>query len=921
MTSSRPASSSTLDRLPPALAGLVRRPKRLSAQKPWNALEKSERSSALESFIRTQKDRQKLVKIVADARNFRENTIARWDNAKIVQWAQPLKLENWLANSLLHALHVERRREMLAHFLDTLGVPNSDGVLINNDGERGFKIPDLEESVVHDAANDLVEEHGLRRVVVYLLKLTMDGVPFADQLWSWMDGLSEPLEAVARAGIKAIPQEEKEGTETESDPARHRSFTTLDRILIEAMVDSKQGVVGSLEEDEVDDAVDEFVNLNGRRQHSYFHLGFRDVLFDRPPSQRLPASNKNRERWYWAGAILGWARVESWAKIVAAYDDNQVVQGLGDGTDFATDEAARHVVNALKQEGRPAELVNFVQVKALLSSPVSSPRLFQEMLSIGTELLSDGDVGEAQAVFDVLVRAVQRLEAEGVAPASPLFVTARRRRAHCLQRLLEHNQARRILEELLTLDPGSNHRAMVQADLGLLAGKFNSLEDVCLPLYKSELPDFLDRLHEGREHYRKAAESDVPYSAHGHYCLGVLMLAEKVLAREKEGYGKAENHLARAQGQFRRRARNYGDALVARTDLYFGIARVAHAQSAGDLNHGTRVLVRALESGASLPSYLVDPVVEWLGLGAESDLSSFARVLLNKHGDAALDALAKSGTAVDKCSEIADALWARARRHGNTEASAEDLRTCLASFLKADKGEQAADVLDRLQALAMQRIGLDEFLELLSDERNYQPGWTREEAEIARAQFHEFEGEYENALEQLRPLVHQFAADKDVDDARGLLDRIDGYGLSTEYYDQELRRVEALEEQAVGEAPEGSKEVSRVTARLDILFVGGDERQQRKDQAVLTIVRQRAPHVGVTFIHPGWSGNWRQHLERVRAELPRHDALVLMPFIRTELGRQIRKHCDKPWRSCWPSGQKGMADAVLAAASIAAKAG
>lgn len=918
MTSSKPASSSTLDLLPPALAGLVRRPKRLSAQKLWNALEKSERSSALESFIRTPKDRKKLVRIVADARNFREDTIARWDNSRIVQWAEPLKLENWLANSLLHAMHVERRREMLAYFLDALSIPNEDGVPIEDGEDEGFTRDDPGEPVVHAAANELVAEHGLRRVVVYFLTLVLQQVPFATHLWSWMDELSEPVGTASQAGTEAMPQE---GTETESDPARHRSFTTLDRILIEAMVDSKQGVVGSLEEDEVDDAVDEFVNLNGRRQHSYFHLGFRDILFDRPPSQRLPASNKNRERWYWAGAILGWARVESWAKIVAAYDDNQVVQGLGDGTDFATDEAARHVVNALKQEGRPAEVVNFVQINALLSSPASSPRLFQKMLSIGTELLSHGDVGEAQAVFDVLVRAAQRLEAEGVAPASPLFVTARRRRAHCLQRLLEHNQARRILEELLTLDPGSNHRAMVHADLGLLAGKFNSLEDVCLPLHKSDLPDFLDRLHEGREHYRKAAESDVPYSAHGHYCLGVLMLAEKVLARGKGGYGKAENHLARAQGQFRRRARNYGDALVARTDLYFGIARVAHAQSAGDLNHGARVVVRALESGASLPSYLVDPVVEGLDLGAGSDLPSFARVFLDKHGDAALDALAKSDTAVDKCSEIADALWARAQRHGNTEASAEDLRACLASYLRAGKGEQAADVLDRLQALAMQRISLDEFLELLSGKRNYQPGWTREEAEIALAQCQELDGEYESALEQLRPLVHQFAADGDIDDARGLLDRIRGYGLSTEYYDQELRRVEALEEQSVGDATESVPEVAKVLAQpISILFVGGDERHKKKDEAVLNRVRQRAPNVLVSFIHPGWSGNWRQHLEKVRAELPNHDALVLMPFIRTELGRQIRKHCDKPWRSCWPSGQKGMADAILATASIAAKA-
>jgi len=395
------------------------------------------------------------------------------------------------------------------------------------------------------------------------------------------------------------------------------------------------------------------------------------------------------------------------------------------------------------------------------------------------------------------------------------------------------------------------------------------------------------------------------------------MLGEKVRTRGSGDYGVAETHLMRAQGQFRRRARNYGDALVARTDLYFGIARVAHAQSAGDLSHGTRVMVRAVESGASLPLYLVDPVVEGLDLGTGSDLSDFARVLLDKQGNAALDALAKSDTAVDKCPEIADGLWERAQRQGATEAAAKDFRACLASYLKAGKREKAADVLDRLQALAMQRIGLDAFLLLLSDKSRYEPGWTSEEAQIALAQCYELDGNYERALGHLRPLVHQFAADGDVDDARGLLDRISAYGLSTDYYDPELRRVEALEEQAAADLPDAADEVAKgPRPSISVLFVGGDERQKKKDAAVLGEVRQLAPHVRVTFIRPGWSGNWRNHLASVQAALRDHDVLVLMPFVRTELGKHIRRHCDKPWRSCWASGQKGMAAAILSAAKV-----
>jgi len=180
MTSREPTSSSNLGLLPPALAELVQRPKRLSAQRLWGALEKNEKSAALATFTRTPEDRRKLVRVVAAARNFRENTITHWDNSKIVQWAQPLKLENWLAGSLLHAMHVERRREMLAQFLNAIGIPNQDGVPVEDDEQFGRRDPG--DSVVHAAANDLVVEHGLRRVVVYFLTLASQRVPFEAHL-------------------------------------------------------------------------------------------------------------------------------------------------------------------------------------------------------------------------------------------------------------------------------------------------------------------------------------------------------------------------------------------------------------------------------------------------------------------------------------------------------------------------------------------------------------------------------------------------------------------------------------------------------------------------------------------------------------------------------------------------------------------
>ena len=921
MTSLQLTSSGNIDRLPPALVGLVKRPKRLSAQKLWNALEKSEKSAALESFVRRPEDRRKLVGIVADRRNFRENTISCWENSKIIRCAQLLKLANPLAKRLLREMHVERRREMLAHFLNALGVPNNDGVLVASTGERGFKTRDLEETAVHDAANDLAEEHGLRRVVVYFLTLAMDGVPFVDHLLSWMDGLSQPAEPDAQTDLAIVSQDEDEEAESENDPARHRSFTTLDRLLVYALVDSKQGVVGSLDEDEIDDAVEEFVSLNRARQHSHFHLGLRDVLFGRSPGKALAAPNRKRERWYWAGAIQGWARLESWADIVTAYDANAIIRSLGDGADFATDAAAGHVIRALRHEGRSGEVADFGKVEGLTSSPA----LFQEMLNTGTRLLRSGDAADARNTFDRLMEVVRILEEreQGFAPAYRPFLTVRRRRAHCLQRLLEHDRARRLLEDLLDLDPDPNHLAMVHADLGLLAGRFNSLEDVCLPREKEELLDHIDRLREGREHFRRSVENDVEYAAHGHYCLGVLALGENVLAPGEAKYGDAADHFVRARAQFRRRPKSYHDTLVNRTDLYLGISRAAHAGSSEDLAHAARVMVRALRAGALFPPYLVGPAVEGIDLGAGAeDVSDLARALLDTFGPSAVDVLAKCEKALEHCGEVVSQLRERARRRGDSEPAAADLRACLTNYCKTQKREDAGEALDCLQALAMQRIGLDEFMQLLSDKRNYELVWTPEDADIAMAQCHEVKGNYQAALDRLRGLFHQYASAPERADALGVLDTIRGYGLPEKDYASETGRADALWDPPAGKEPETSEAEPDVSSKsASILFVGGAEPQKRVEAAVRKRVEDRAPKVEMTFVYSGWSGNWKQYLDRVHAELPKHDAVVVLRLIRTELGKQVRKACGKtPWRSCW-QGQRSMTDAILAAAEAAWEAG
>lgn len=1020
--------------LPPSVIRLIDDGRRVTAGKVWRVLEDEERVASLRLLMRRRKDREELVQIVAKARKFRPASVSGMDSAKIVQMAMGLSLPPSLLVSMLDEMHMERRREMLAHFLGALGIPNDDGAV-----ER-FEDHDPGEREVRAAANDLVREHGLRRSVVYFLTLVVLRVRFADHLWTWMrrlagaghggalgadDAPGGPLGTAKDGGAAAreAEAEDAEGTSPEDDaskivssrpstpgdeeatrgqPASQPSqevldhlpsvdpelsdpsamgpellvsdgtpvdraaeeaedplptadggppgsladevdahpvgepdvalqptLRTLDNLLIGALVDSRQGVEGCLDEDQISDAVDEFVNLNGRRHQSYFHAGFRDALFGHPKPRELAAENESRLRWYWAGVVLGWARRRgSSRRIVEAYDANPVVRDLGDGRDATTEEAAPHVLHALWREGREREVVDFLKVPGMLSSP----SLFAKAFEVGTALLRDDHVTQADAIFDGLLGVVRVFEAlvegaDGVPAAGPrkpgygLFTLSRqemelrlettnahavrRRRAHCLQRLIEYHRARQLLEELMEVEEDPNYLAMANADLGLIAGRFSELDEVALPARRQDFGDFIDRLRAGKEHYERAVTEDVPYAAHGEYCLGVIALGEG-------RWGDAENHLRAARARFG--GTGYREALAARTDLYFGIARAAHARSVQDVAHAGKVMARALVAGARFPRYLFAPAVEGLRYGAGiEDLATFANALVRHHGNEALDELSRSDTILGDCPTVLDALRRRASQRGVSEVAAADYRRCLVGYLKAGRLGEARTVLDRLEDLARQRVGTNEFQELLA-ESGYQPAWDPEDATIARVGVLEARGEIEDAFTELEKLFWSFLGHPNrLRDAKGILERIRRLGVDAHYFEGHEKALAARTDEPAAEV---AHPVDR--APVKVLFVGGDERQAKAMHAVMNRLRREAPHIEVTFVFPGWSGNWHHTFNEVRGKIKTHDALALMRLVRTEFGRQCRRCCgaeSKPWRSCWVAGQKAMAESIIAAAN------
>ena len=522
------------------------------------------------------------------------------------------------------------------------------------------------------------------------------------------------------------------------------AHTPLDRIIIDAVVDSLQGVAGALSRNDLIKAVDELVNLNGRRHQSFFHAGFRDALMDRPFDTVLPAESDRRARWYWAGAIQGLARSKSWDRIIELYESTHTVRTLGDGRGPASRMAGEHVAEALWKTGRASDLHVFVR------GPLAKkPTVFRLLLEAGTESLRSRAPGVARNLFEILLTVGEPFKAGD--PLTMDLPTVRRRMAHCLRLLGEHQGAENLLQSLLREESDPGVQAMVHADLGLLKGRFALLDEVRIPGDTAERRDLVDRLRAGEKHFRDAVASpDAAYASHGHYCMGVLTLADDTLGDDR--FEVADTHLEKAHAEIRSN-RDYPQSLIAQIELYLGIAK-SQLLDAAEIRHAARLIVSGL-NGAKIPSHFVASMIASLACSKES-IEMVTEPLLESDSDDVLDALSNTEI-LETFSPIAKKLYKRGRSSNRRKSlAAADLRRALRGFLGVGDADTAREVLDGLEQHAFEGSGVSEFLHILSDGDLYEPAWNQEDAAFASVRCLEAKGDFGESLAILIALFHRY---------------------------------------------------------------------------------------------------------------------------------------------------------------------
>ena len=962
-----PVRTGSPTEIDPRLKQLVERAARPSAVSLWNVLNGDEREEGVRWFIESEDiGRETVCKAVAETLSFRPQSVRRWPLDRIVQTTCTVPLQSPIITQILFLTCVATpaRLPMVRAFLDGLGIPHDDGEV------ESVESLDASRDALASIAAKMADEYGDRAVAIYFLALWETGAPLGEKSCAWLrdrwglgdpGGGHDPVTAARRDATRTaaetpdetdVPQpvaagpqdreiraeddpgddstpstgimeeasvDEAEGERTHAprhlgSSSRPASLTVLDRLVERALDECARETRGALSEDEIDAVVEEFVRLNGTRHESCFHAGYRDGLFGRRTDGSMSIKHPARLQWYWTGAVKAWAARERWDRIVREYDDNPFVRDLVTGSSPASAFAVLAIVNALHGAGRTAEIGRSLTDRAL----ILEPRLFDPLLSAATDLLREGDAAHAHHIFDLLVRVGKQLEEAGSALEPRVLLNARRRFAHSLRAIREHERAKRILKDLLGADPDPNARAMVYADLGLMAGGFDAIEDVALPTGQAAVASVRERLAKGEDHFRQSVREETDGSAHGHYCLGVL-----ALARGNDD-GAAERHLVAAYLRFSKRVRSYG-SLVPRSNLYAAIAKARQLQP-DKIVHAARVIVDALASGARFPIHLVRETVEAFDLADDKEnLRRVSEAVIKAADGLVLDELAGCDPALRDCPLLAEKLHSRASDSGRpADLRAADLRAAVRGHMHARSHERAGDALDELENLALKGVAVPEFQKLLNDPAGYDPAWSREDSAVARARSHEALGEFEAATGILRELFHRKASEDTEDglhDAAGILARISGYGIDASFYREMRDRHRALAQQlggarAVGADGAGGPPTRRRHVR--ILVAGGAEEAARLEAPVREALRERDPHIHTTFVQTGWGSNWRRALPELERHAADHHGLVILRFVRTNFGRHVRQLWpnDRPWRFCWGGGRGAIIETVQTVAAL-----
>jgi hypothetical protein len=694
----------------------------------------------------------------------------------------------------------------------------------------------------------------------------------------------------------------------------HEAF---DRMLIRETLRALADADDASAQRELDDVLNALLRMAPERPRNFFHLGFADAaLPGRTAHWTHPLLNAERRGWYLLGLFSGHLRqqaIDNCQTLLAEHEPlfQDLVAGRCGGTRVTTAWLLL-AGPGLYQIGELARLRRLLQSTAVDFGAISGSlrTLVTRIAQDGRRHLKQGDIELGAACHACLENLPFRDEDSPHYFAELAFQL--RHVEACVNIARRDFEAARVaLEKLMddAVEADEGFDLSWYTDLGMARAGFVSLTALALPSDPDARRDLRRRLESGEQNFIYSREQQEP-SGRGTLALaflGYLRWFERgssaLLGDALQRVGQALETLPLLpDGENYRR-----DGAL--TWCHFMMAVLQAEQLEADALPSIRRQIEAFSDiDAQLPAQDLHRLIDALALQDQATAAN----LLSRLGNAGIDITQYLTNAelLSRSPALCDIARARANNPRLLPADAWPLwHTLMHAHARRAETEGAADALEELVAIARRGDRVPETQQLLHTSGEAERLLGRHDLLVQRADLAHARGNRPEMYADLTELFYLYNADN-AEQARLHLQEMRELKVPREQIADLEAALVGEEERHIVVAP--SRVLSNKIFRL--VFVGGDERQERNQPGVMEDLRREFPNAKVHFIHSGWSPNYGRYFDEAMRELKEAKALVLMQLLRTNLGRMLRSETPVPWFACPGRGRQAMHASLRAAA-------
>lgn len=860
--------------------------------------------------------RKILTEKIAEVKRFRVKTVRAYPVEKKVK--ATLLLARGPARiyhqGLIRAWLCGSKRPLMQAVLDGASIPNNEG----------FIEEDLPESPTAEAFAKGIKKalatNPARQVAIYIFWLIADSEA-DDSTWK---NLAEGVAATSLSAEALAPSYEGEGKaeapeendddspEGESVQEDSTDFTTLDNFLIPALVAAALGTEGALNEDQAADLVDEIIDLNEKRQRTYFHRGFFHALFGRPFQFTFPGANEERRIWYLTGVLMGLLRQQDTDRLLTIIAEEKTLFGLLVSNRRVTcgSTLLPHLYPLLLDGDDLETLGPLATGHVGHCSPRVAYSLWKAIFEMGCEFLDVGNTGRAMACFELANAVLSKAKANWPREVvrSGLMMTVRRM-AQTRQAEGDFAAASEMFQQ--ALEKGDFDEAPnALCDLGLIKGGFRTLLSAMPSSEESACRAIIESLTAGKEHFEAAVARHKRKATNAHFCLGILALFE-----EPRNSSASIDHLRQATAALEKAGRMDSSQLSDWAHFLLAVALLEEAREA-DYRYAADLAQRSIESPLRFPLHLWSRALEGAALHEDQTTATAIASHLLAIRKSAFDIIVATRVFhTNKTLREKYVKWL-VDREASPEQSWNDLAGILPETVRDGQLDLVGSILDRLEGIAVEHASYRErFRDLLSDPSSYNPGWDEEDAEWALVRILELEGRHLDAANRLRSQFMKLHHTGKRREAGSVLESVQSYALpEDEFPTDDLERLLKASE----ETPEDSSILTRLEdgEPVSIVYIGGNETQAQYEKGIREELAAHWPGLTLSFYFPGWTSNWIKELERARPAIDASQGVVLNKLVRTNFGRHVRRICDgeKAWTPCTGRGKASLIASIRDAA-------